>query len=77
MKHFPVVIFGKDYHKQLLAHVKQLSLSGTININDANLFLITDSVDEVINHIDKYAIVKFNLNKVKKLKPFNWLGERA
>ena len=77
MKHFPVVIFGKDYHKQLLAHVKQLSLSGTININDENLFLITDSVDEVINHIDKYAIEKFNLKKLKKIKPFNWLGERA
>ncbi|MGZ3884959.1 MAG: LOG family protein [Bacteroidia bacterium] len=77
MKHFPVVLFGKEYHAKLYEHVKQLAVAGTIGIKDIDLFLLTDSIDEAVAHIDKYAVAQFGLKRVKAVRPLAWLGEKV
>jgi len=75
MKHFPVVLFGREFHQALYEHLKSLVKAGTISIKDIDLFLLTDSVDEATAHIDKYAVQGFGLRKVKRIRPLAWLGE--
>jgi hypothetical protein len=76
MKHFPVVLFGREFHQALYDHLKGLVKAGTIGIKDIDLFLLTDSIDEAAAHIDKYAVQQFGLKKVRKMRPLAWLGER-
>ena len=73
---FPVILMGKTFHEELFKYIQTMVHEKTINPEDAQLFLFTDSVEEAINHISKYAIEGFGLKKVKKMKPFSWLGER-
>ncbi len=76
IKAFPVIVFSKEYHQQLLKHVQQMKTSGTISEADFSLFLITDSVEEAIEHI-RSSIVRFGLTPEQKQTPFSWLFERA
>lgn len=77
IKHFPVVLIGKEFHKNLSDHLLQLSKAGTISQTDLDLFLLTDSVEEAIEFIEKNAIIQFNLRKKTSfMKPFGWLGEQ-
>jgi len=76
MQRFPVVLFGKEYHKELVNHLTNLSHEGTIDPKDLRLFLLTDDVNEAMEHIETYAIKGFGLRKVKTIKPLVWLGER-
>jgi uncharacterized protein (TIGR00730 family) len=76
IKHFPVVLFGKEYHQRLYEHINELVHAGTIGPKDIDLFLLTDNIQEAMAHIKKYAVQGFGLKKVKPLKPFAWLGEK-
>jgi uncharacterized protein (TIGR00730 family) len=76
MQRFPVVLFGKEYHKELYDHIKNLVHEGTIDQKDEKLFLLTDSIDEAMDHIELYAIKGFGLQKVRIMRPLAWLGER-
>jgi uncharacterized protein (TIGR00730 family) len=62
---FPVVLFGKKYWEGLIEWLKDTMLEVEHNISpeDLDLFLITDSVDETLEHIDLFY------SKDKKLKP--------
>lgn len=71
---FPIVLMGKDYHAELYAHFERMVQEKTIDPEDVKLFLYTDSVEEAIQHITKYAIEEFGLKK-RKLKPKKVLGE--
>lgn len=73
---FPVVLMGKEYHSALYEHILRLVEEKTIDASDVELFLFTDSVDDAMRHIQKYAIEGFSLKKQKPLKPFYLLGER-
>jgi hypothetical protein len=66
---------GVDFHVNLYNHLKRLVVEKTINPEDINLFLYTDSVEEAIAHINRYAIEEFGLKKKKKIKPLRFLGE--
>jgi len=46
----------------------------TIVTEDLDLLLITDDVDEAMNHINTY--ISGNYNILKKQKPFWWLFEK-
>jgi uncharacterized protein (TIGR00730 family) len=70
---FPVIIFCKDYHKDMLEHIEQMRLRKTISEEDLSLFLVTDSVEEAVHHIEK-SIQKFGLTPIK---PKKWLFEKA
>jgi len=75
IKHFPVVLFGKEYHKKLYEYMLHLAQAGTIKKTDLDLFILTDSVEEAILFIEKNAIEKFELKRKKHFKPVTWLGE--
>jgi len=69
---FPVIIFCKDYHKDMLEHIEQMRLRKTISEEDLSLFLVTDSIEEAVHHIEK-SIQKFGLTPIK---PKKWLFEK-
>jgi uncharacterized protein (TIGR00730 family) len=73
---FPIVIFGKAYHQHLIEHIESMVLRGTIAEKDLKLFLVTDSIEEAVEHIHINGLHGFNLQEEKKRKPFPWLFER-
>jgi len=76
IRKFPIILMGKSYHEELFKFIQNLVQEKTISPPDAEIFLFTDSIEEAINHINKYAIEGFGLKKKRKMKPFKWLGER-
>ena len=63
---FPVVLIGTDYYKDVTELFDKMCEEKTISETDKELFLITDSIDEAISHIQTHAVEKFNLN-IKKI----------
>lgn len=72
---FPVVMMGKEYHQSLYEHIKRMEKEQTIDQEDLKLFLFTDSVEEALAHIEKYAVEGFALKKMKTFRPIPLLGE--
>lgn len=77
IKDFPVVIFSKAYHRELLAHMEAMQKEGTIGPADARMFLVTDSIEEAVEMIREKSIKPFGLQPKKKPKPFRFLFERG
>lgn len=73
---FPIVIFNKEFHKDLIEHVEKMKLAGTISDTDDKLFLVTDSIDEAVAFIQKNSVIKFNLQPEKPYRPFRGLFEK-
>ncbi|SDL36071.1 LOG family protein [Kriegella aquimaris] len=71
---FPVVIFGSEYHKELCHHIKIMAENESISPEDMKLLFVTDSVEEMAEHIKTHAIKKFKLTP-KQQKPKWWFGE--
>lgn len=74
IKDFPVVIFDSEYHKELCQHIQLMAENESISPEDMKLLFVTDSVEDLIAHIEKCSIKKFGLVK-KQVKPKWWLGE--
>ncbi len=75
MDNFPVILFGKEYHQNLIRYIQDMALNGSIDKEDMNLFFTTDSVEEMTSYIEEHSIKKYGLKK-KKFKA-NWLfGEK-
>ena len=68
IENFPVVLFCKDYWKPLVSFLNEMIAVGTIDREDMDLFLFTDSVDDAMAHIQKHAIEHFGLVQ-RKLQP--------
>ena len=75
--HFPVVLMGATYWRGFLALLEDMVKSGTVSAADLKLFLVTDSLDEAIEHIRKHAIEEFKLMKHPPIKPSRLLREEA
>ncbi len=75
IKQFPVVIMGKDFYRNLYAHIETMIQEGTISARDKDIFLFTDDVDEAMAFIDERAVKRFNLKHWKSIKRKKWLGE--
>ncbi|HPF12235.1 MAG TPA: TIGR00730 family Rossman fold protein [Flavobacteriaceae bacterium] len=71
---FPIVIFDTEYHKELCQHIALMAENESIGKADMKLLFVTDSIEELIQHIDTYAVKKFGLVP-KKFKPRWWLDE--
>lgn len=71
---FPVVIFDKEYHKELCGHIEMMAKNKTISPEDLNLLFVTDSIEELVAHIDNNSIKKFGLVK-RNHSPKWWFGE--
>lgn len=72
---FPVVIFDTEYHKNLCEHIEMMIQHETISPEDLKLLFVTDSVDDLVAHIQKHAIKEFGLRKIQ-YKAKWWFGER-
>ena len=70
---FPIIVFGKSYFKELWDYLFFMADQGTISTDDLKLVLLTDSVDEAMDHIRTY--IKMNY-KVKPRKRKFWLLEK-
>ncbi|RAJ14060.1 LOG family protein [Arenibacter echinorum] len=75
IQNFPVVIFGSEYHKELCEHIRIMAKNESISPKDMELLFVTDSVEEMANHIKTHAIERFKLVK-KPQNPTWWFGEK-
>ena len=73
MTQFPIVIFGTEYHKDLIEYCQYLVEAGTISEADMKLVLLTDSIDEAMQHILTYITGNY---KVRPRKRRWWLFEK-
>ena len=67
VKDFPVVLMGKDFYQKLFDFINVMKDAKTISPEDCELLLFTDDVDEAVRHIEKHALTKFKLKRVRKL----------
>lgn len=74
VEQFPVVLMGKEYYSELEHLLSVMVDQKTISKKDMDLFLITDSEEEAMEHINK-VVTKFDLKAAKKIKPARLLGE--
>jgi uncharacterized protein (TIGR00730 family) len=70
---FPIVLYGKRYYQPLIDYMQMMVEQKTISAEDIQLVLLTDSIDEAIQHIAKY--IKSNY-RVKPRKKMWWLLEK-
>jgi len=73
IKQFPIVLMGKSYWHHLIEMLEYMVQAGTIAPGDLDLLLITDDVDEALQHLEKQVIGQFGVKRVKR--PQWWLGE--
>ena len=65
---FPVVIFGKEYYKDLMEMIENMAKQGTIAKEDMKLVLLTDDIEEAISHIQTYITTNY------KKRPRKFMG---
>ena len=70
---FPIVLFGKEYYRELWDYLGLMAEKGTITPADLKLVLLTDDIDEAIKHIKTYIDTNYRVRPKKKLW---WLGEK-
>ncbi len=68
IKDFPVVLFGTEYWQNLIEQMHDMAEAKSIDVTDLDLLLITDSVEDAMNHIQIHAVEKYKLKKGKPQK---------
>ncbi|RAJ22591.1 LOG family protein [Pedobacter cryoconitis] len=76
IKNFPIVIFGKQYHQELIDHIEFMKSNATISVDDPHLIPVTDSIEKAVALIVEKSIKQYGLRPENKVKPFKWLFER-
>lgn len=78
IKQFPIIVFDRAYHHELLEHIDKMEKLQTISAEDLDLILVTDSVNEAVTFIESQSIKRYGLIPGKsRPAPFRWLMERA
>jgi len=70
---FPVVLIGTAYWRPLQDLLRHFSMEHTIDATDLDLLLVTDNVDEALDHIRRHAVERFRLRR--PFRPSSLLGE--
>ncbi|MFL5811805.1 MAG: TIGR00730 family Rossman fold protein [Flavisolibacter sp.] len=70
---FPLVLFGKEFYRDLWETMQIMAEKGTIAKEDMDLVLFTDDVTEAMDHIRKYIMTNY---KIKPRRRFWWLLEK-
>jgi len=53
LRHFPVMLYGHDYWDGLVTWLREQTLaSRKVSAADLDLFTVTDSIDEIVDHIE-------------------------
>ena len=74
--HFPVVLLGTEYWRPVEDLLRHLAEERTIDAKDLNLLLVTDSVSEALEHLQRHAVEQFGL-RPRPPRPSPLLGERG
>ena len=74
---FPIIIFGKEYHRELIEHIEVMRKNSTIGEADNALFLVTDDINEAVQLVLEKSIKKYGLRPQNRVKPFKWLFEKG
>jgi hypothetical protein len=74
---FPIIVFNRAYHKELLEHITLMKKKKTISAGDLSLILATDSVDEALQFIKTQSIARYGLLPEQKRWPARWLWEHS
>lgn len=74
IRNFPIVIYDISFHQHLLDYIEDMKKNGTISPEDLDLMLVTDNVDDAVEHI-RQTISRFGLQYEKKFRPLKWLFE--
>lgn len=70
---FPIVLFGKEYYKELWDVLEHMAANGSVSKEDLSLVLLTDDVDEAMKHIRTYISENY---EIKRRKRSLWLMEK-
>lgn len=73
LTHFPIVLYGTEYYKDLLVMIEGMAEKQTIAPEDLKLVLFTDNMDDAINHISKYIKENYTIKHRRRLW---WLFEK-
>lgn len=76
LSEFPIIIFDKAYHHDIIEHIEKMKENGTISAEDMKLCLFTDSIPDAVKHIQDNAITKFGLKPAEKRPSSWWLFEK-
>jgi uncharacterized protein (TIGR00730 family) len=66
---FPIVLYGKDYYQPMMDYMQFLLQQGTISEADLNLVVLTDDIDEAMEHIRNYILRNYQIKKQPKEMP--------
>ena len=66
---------GRTYWQPLVDLLNQMVEAHTIDAEDLKLLLVTDDLDTVAAHIERYSVQHFGLRP--EPRPSRWLGERT
>lgn len=75
IQQFPIIIFDREYHKELLKHIEWMRANKTISTEDLDLILVTDCIGEAIEFIKKQSIARYGLVAGPKPSPWRLLLE--
>jgi len=77
IKDFPMVLMGRSYWTPLLDYLRQFPLAtGTIDPEDVQRWIVSDSPAEVVELVRDRALHQFGLSYGPRAKPRWWLGEK-
>ena len=66
IKNFPVVMMSTEFYRPLMGFLAKMVAAGTISNTDLDLLLLTDSVEEAMDHIEKHAVRSFGLDRPRR-----------
>ena len=70
---FPIVLYGKEFFQPMMEFIQSMVEKGTISKEDLDLVLLTDDIDEAMNHIQTYVTKNYTVKPRKRLW---WLLEK-
>lgn len=71
IKHFPLILVGKEYWRPLLSFITDTLLErGAIDSKDCDIFLVTDSLEEALARIKQETFDEFGLKY--RYRPARW-----
>jgi hypothetical protein len=73
---FPVILIGKEYFYELMDFLELMVKEGTISPEDIDLFYITDSIEEAMEHIKANIVDKYGVIPKKVPQPSSILLEK-
>ena len=77
IKHFPIVLVGKDYWQPLLDFLNGTLLArSAIDSADVDIFQVTDSPEEAVSIVRSYVFEKFGIGYKYRPKRWKILWER-